>query len=251
MVHLKCKYFAFESSLKESKYKTEEKITDWFIAFEELKSLIKSSILKRKIIFIDELSWMDTPKSNLMTALESFWNGWASFGDDIILIVCASATSWMLKKVIHNKGGLYNRLTEQIHLKPFSLKECEEFLNNKKIITNRNQVLEYYMVFGGVPYYYNFIEKGLSVCKNIDNMFFKEDAHLKDEFKYIFSSIFKNPDDYMKIISVLVRKKIGLTRNEIIENAKIINSGALSTKLDELESCGFIRKYNCFGMKSK
>ena len=89
------------------------------------------------------------------------------------------------------------------------------------------------------------------VCKNIDNMFFKEDAHLKDEFKYIFSSIFKNPDDYMKIISVLVRKKIGLTRNEIIENAKIINSGALSTKLDELESCGFIRKYNCFGMKSK
>ena len=248
---LKMQLFAFESSLKESKYKTEEKITDWFIAFEELKSLIKSSILKRKIIFIDELSWMDTPKSNLMTALESFWNGWASFRDDIILIVCASATSWMLKKVIHNKGGLYNRLTEQIHLKPFSLKECEEFLNNKKIITNRNQVLEYYMVFGGVAYYYNFIEKGLSVCKNIDNMFFKEDAHLKDEFKYIFSSIFKNPDDYIKIISALAKKKLGLTRDEIIESAKILNSGALSTKLDELESCGFIRKYNCFGMKSK
>ncbi len=248
---LKTELFAFTSSLKDSNYTPSTKITDWFVAFEELKSLIKSSNLKRKVIFIDELSWMDTPKSNLMSALESFYNGWASFRDDIILIVCASATSWMLKKVIHNKGGLYNRLTEQIHLKQFTLKECEEFLKNNNVAINRMQVLEYYMVLGGVPYYYNFIKKGLSVPSNIDNMFFKEDAPLKDEFKYIFASIFKNPNDYIKIISALAKKKIGLTRDEIISNTKLINSGALSMKLDELESCGFIRKYNCFGMKTK
>lgn len=248
---LKNELFAFTSSLKNSNYIPKEKITDWFLAFEELKELIKSSQLKRKIIFIDELSWMDTPKSNLIQALENFWNGWASFRDDIILIVCASATSWMLKKIIHNKGGLYNRLTEQIHLKQFTLQECEEFLNEKHIITNRMQILEYYMVLGGIPYYYNFIKKGLSVQANIDNMFFKEDSPLKDEFKYLFSSIFKNPTLYLKIISVLAKKKIGLTRDEIIEYTKISNSGDLSTKLEELESCGFIRKYNSFGMKSK
>ena len=194
---------------------------------------------------------MDTPKSNFVQALENFWNGWASFRDDIILIVCASTASWMLKKIIHNKGGLYNRLTEQIHLKQFTLSECEEFLNEKHIIAKRMQILEYYMVLGGIPYYYNFIEKGLSVQANIDNMFFKEDSPLKDEFKYLFSSIFKNPSTYLKIISLLAKKKIGLTRDEIIENAKINNSGDLSTKLEELESCGFIRKYNFFGMKSK
>ena len=248
---LKTELFAFTSSLKNSNYIPKEKITDWFIAFEELKELIKSSQEKRKIIFIDELSWMDTPKSNLIQALENFWNGWASFRDDIILIVCASATSWMLKKVIHNKGGLYNRLTEQIHLKQFTLKECKEFLESKQISTNEIQVLKYYMVLGGVPYYYNFIEKGLSVEANIDNMIFKEDAPLKEEFKYLFPSIFKNPTVYLKIISALAKKKIGLTRDEIIENAKLINSGDLSTKLEELESCGFIRKYNSFGMKSK
>ncbi len=249
--NLKTQLFAFTSSLKDFNYESKEKITDWFIAFEELKSLIKSSNNKRKVIFIDELSWMDTPKSNLIQALENFWNGWASFRDDIILIVCASATSWMLKKVIHNKGGLYNRLTEQIHLKQFTLKECEEFLNKNYIACNKMQILQYYMVLGGIPYYYNFIKKGLSVEANIDNMFFKEDAPLKEEFKYLFSSIFKNPTVYLKIISVLAKKKIGLTRDEIIENAKIINSGDLSTKLEELESCGFIRKYNSFGMKSK
>ncbi len=248
---LKNQLFAFTSSLKNSNYEPKNKITDWFIAFEELKVLINLSSLKRKIVFLDELSWMDTPKSNFLPALENFWNGWASFRDDIILIVCASATSWMLKKVIHNKGGLYNRLTEQIHLKAFTLNECEEFLNKKGIITNKMQILEYYMVLGGVPYYYNFIQKGLSVQSNIDNMIFKEDAPLKDEFKYIFSSIFKNPHEYLKIIKVLSKKKIGLTRDEIIANTKMTNSGDLSTKLEELESCGFIRKYNCFGMKAK
>lgn len=248
---LKEQLFAFKASLKNCNYTPKEKITNWFEAFEELKDLIRSSQTERKVIFIDELSWMDTAKSDMMRSLESFWNGWASFRDDIVLIVCASATSWMLKKIIHNKGGLYNRLTEQIHLGQFTLKECEEYFNTNGLIVNRIQILEYYMILGGVPFYYNFIKKGLSVAQNIDNMFFKKDAPLKDEFKYLFSSIFKNPDDYLKIISTLAKKKIGLTREEIIEYSKLTNSGFLSTKLDELESCGFIRHYNCFGMKSK
>ncbi len=248
---LKEQLFAFSASLKNSSYLPKAKIDNWFVAFEELKDLIRDSSLTRKVIFIDELSWMDTPKSDFMRALESFWNGWASFRDDIILIVCASATSWMLKKIIHNKGGLYNRLTEQIHLNQFTLKECEEYLNAKGISASRIQILEYYMIIGGVPYYYNFIRKGLSVAQNIDEMFFKADAPLRDEFKYLFSSIFKNPDVYLKIISTLAKKKIGLSRDEIIEYSKLINSGDLSAKLEELESCGFIRKYNCFGMKTK
>ncbi len=248
---LKEQLFSFTSSLKNSNHVPKEKITNWFIAFEELKDFINSSTLERKIIFIDELSWMDTPKSDFMKALESFWNGWASLRDDIILIVCASATSWMFKKIIHNKGGLYNRLTEQIHLSQFTLKECEEYFTAKGISVNRTQILEYYMVLGGVPYYYNFISKGFSVAQNIDNMIFKNDAPLKDEFKYLFSSIFKKPEDYLKIIRALSKKKIGMTREEIIEVSKLTNSGDLSTKLEELESCGFIRKYNCFGMKTK
>ena len=243
--------FSFSSSLKNSNYIPKTKITNWFIAFEELKDLIRNSDQTRKIIFIDELSWMDTPKSDLIKALESFWNGWASFRDDIILIVCASATSWMLNKIIHNKGGLYNRLTEQIHLNQFTLAECEKYFLANKIIVNRLQILQYYMILGGIPYYYNFIQKGLSVPQNIDNIFFKDDSPLKEEFNYLFSSIFKNPEVYLKVISTLSSKKVGLTREEIIKYSKITNSGDLSTKLEELESCGFIRKYNCFGMKTK
>ena len=248
---MKGQIFAFVSSLKDAGYEVKKQPKNWLEAFEYLKDLIRKSSEKKKIIFIDELSWMDTPKCDLMVALENFWNGFASARKDIVLIVCASATSWMLSKVVHNKGGLYNRLTEQIHLRTFCLGECEEYVKNSGLAFNRNQILQYYMIFGGVPYYWRLIKKGLSLSQNIDRILFEKDAPLRDEFKYLYASVFKKPENYVKIIEALGTKKVGMTREEIINAAKISNSGDLTTKLEELESCGFIRKYYAFGMKKK
>ena len=248
---LKEQLFAFCSSLKDSGYSFKRKPENWLEAFEGLKDVIRQSQNEKKIVFIDELSWMDTPKCDLMIALENFWNAFASARKDVILIVCASATSWMLSKVVHNKGGLYNRLTDQIKLQTFTLKECEEYVNANKLAFTRMQILQYYMIFGGVPFYWSFLKKGFSINQNIDNILFAKDAPLKKEFEYLYASIFKNPEVYLKIIYALGTKKIGMTREEIIKNTDIPNSGDLTVKLDELESCGFIRKYTAFGMKTK
>ncbi|MBO4395241.1 MAG: ATP-binding protein [Eubacterium sp.] len=243
--------FAFEDSLRDSGCDVPTHLKSWMEAFDMLKKTIINSTEKKKVVFIDELSWMDTPKSRLIVALEHFWNGWASFRDDVILIVCASATSWMLSNVIHNKGGLYNRLTEQIHLEAFSLTECEEFVKTEGIVFSRDQILKYYMIFGGVPYYWTFIKKGQSLTQNIDRILFAENAPLKDEFKYLYASIFRNPTVHLKLISALGKKRAGMTREELIKASGLTNSGDISVKLDELESCGFIRKYSAYGMKSK
>ena len=242
---------AFTASLKRAGLKVGKEPINWLDAFELLKDLVERSKKKKKILFIDELSWMDTQKSGLLIALENFWNGWASARKDVLLIVCASATSWMLDKIIHNKGGLYNRLTDQIYLKPFKLSECEEYLKSKNIVMERYDILEMYMAIGGVPFYWTYIKKGLSVAQNIDAMFFAEDAPMKDEFKYLYASLFRNPQNYIAVVSALGKKKIGLTRNEISEATKLPNSGFLTKILDELISCGFIRKYTVFGKKTK
>ena len=243
--------FAFTASLSEAGYDFKKKPQNWLEAFEGLKELIRQSKESRKIIFIDELSWMDTPKSKLIMALENFWNGFASARRDVILICCSSATAWMISKIIHNKGGLYNRLTEKIALKPFSLRQCEDYVHAKGLVLNREQILQYYMIFGGVPYYWTFLKKGLSLAQNIDEILFSEDTLLKDEFKYLYASIFKNPDVYLKIIQALGNKKAGMTREEIITSSQIVNSGDLTLRLEELESCGFIRRYYAYGMKKK
>jgi AAA+ ATPase superfamily predicted ATPase len=242
---------AFSSSLKDAGYVPKKKITNWLDAFDGLKDVVRQSTEQKKIIFIDELSWMDSQKSDLMAALENFWNGFASARKDILLIVCASATSWMLSKVVHNKGGLYHRLTEQIHLQPFALKQCEDYVKSVGLALNRDQILQYYAIFGGVPYYWSFLKKGLSLSQNVDAILFTKDAPLRDEFQYLYAAIFRKPEIYVKIIETLATKKSGMTRTELIDAARITNSGDLTVKLEELESCGFIRKYQAFGRKKK
>lgn len=248
---LKDQLFAFCASLNDAGLKDFVKPSSWLEAFELLKELVRQSKSRRKVLFIDELSWMDTRKSGLITALESFWNGWASARKDVVLIICASATSWMMSKIIHNKGGLYNRLTQQICLNPFTLHDCEELLRSKNIKMNRHQILEGYMILGGVPYYWDQMEKGKSLSQNIDALFFASDAPLKHEFDYLYASLFRNPEDYIAIVSALGRHKAGMGRNELAQAAHLENSGLLSTKLAELESCGFIRRYHAYGKTSR
>jgi len=239
----------FEESLRNYGYTSTGKITSWNDAFNGLKEVIKKSTDKKKIIFIDELSWMDTKESGLISALESFWNGWATARKekDVILIVCASATYWIIDNIVNAKGGLHNRLTGQIHLKPFSLGECREYLKSKHITYNPYQIIMCYMILGGVPFYWSLLKKGKSLPQNIDELFFKENALLENEYENLYRALFNKPDQYLKIIEALCDSKKGLTRDELIKKTKISSSGAFSKKLVELENCGFIRKYIPFG----
>lgn len=228
-----------------------DKPTCWLDAFSLLKDLLRSAPEGKKVVFIDELSWMDTKGSDLMLALEGFWNGWASAQRDIVLVVCASATSWMLNEVVHNKGGLYNRLTAQINLKPFTLAECEQYLDANGIVLSRQDILECYMILGGVPYYWGFLRKGMSLTQNIDTMFFAPDAPLRHEFDFLYASIFDNPHNHLAVIGALGKKRVGMTREEIARHTPLTNSGTLTKVLRELESCGFIRTYTEYGKKKK
>lgn len=241
---------AFSGSLSEAGASDTEPPKNWMEAFGRLKTLIRESSDSRKVIFIDELSWMDTPRSDLIMALENFWNGFASARKDVLLIICTSATSWILKTVIHDKGGLHNRVTDKISLRPFYLNECEQFLENKGVVMDRYDILEGYMAMGGVPYYWDFVQSGKSMTQNIDAIFFKKDALLKGEFDYLYASVFRKPEDYIRIIKALGKKKAGMRRNELSRETDLVCNGSFSRKLEELESCGFIRKYHEFGKRN-
>jgi len=223
----------------------------WFQAFHLLERFIETLPEGKKVLFIDELPWMDTNKSNFLKALDHFWNGWATTRNDIILIVCGSATSWIIDKVIDNYGGLHNRLTGQIYLRPFRLSECEEFCNTMKLGYRRKQIVEAYMVLGGIPYYWSYLRKGLSVAQNFDRMFFSNQGELTGEFDALYASLFKNPEPHLKIITALAKKRIGLTRAEILESTRMSDNKTFAKALKELVQCDFLRNYTSFGKKSK
>lgn len=216
---------------------------NWIMAFHSLKHVIDKSEKKKKIIFLDELPWLDTPKSGFVKALENFWNSWASWRNDIKLIVCGSATSWIINKIIRDKGGLHNRITHTLLVPPFQLKECEEYFDAYGFRYSRMQIAECYMTLGGIPYYFSLMEPAKSVVQNIDALFFAENAPLKNEFEDLYRALYKNYQDYVKVIKALAEKGMGLTRQELLQKTKLANNGEFSKILEELELCGFIRSY--------
>jgi uncharacterized protein len=233
-----------------TKYPTAERFKppkDWFQAFQQLATVLEEQVDGKKIIFIDELPWFDTPKSGFIPALEYFWNSWASGRNDILLIVCGSAASWMINNLINHHGGLHNRVTHRLILEPFTLAECELYLKSRGFNYDRYQILQLFMVTGGIPFYLEPLEKGLTATQNIDALCFTKNGLLRTEFDNLYASLFKAADKHILIIETLAKKNKGMSREELIEKTKFPNGGSLTRILSELEESGFIRRYKSFG----
>lgn len=213
----------------------------WLQAFALLKAFIDTQKSKqKKVIFLDEISWFDTPRSGFLAALDNFWNMYCSKRTDIILVICGSAASWIINKVINNRGGLHNRITKQILLKPFDLKETKAFLEMNHVKLVLKDIVQLYMCVGGVPFYLKDIVPGKSVAQILDSLFFDKNASLKNEFQNLYAALFKNSQLHELVVKALATKSKGLTRNEILEATKLSSGGGFTSILNELTACGFV-----------
>lgn len=225
---------------------------NWVEAFYALRKLLEVKLgNKRLLVFIDELPCLDTPKSGFMQAFEHFWNSWASAQSQIMLIVCGSATSWMISNLIDSHGGLHNRITREMYLSPFSLGETEEYLKASGFTWSRLSILQIYTIIGGVPYYLSLLNNNQGVEANVDRLFFAEHGELKREYGRLYSSLFKNAEVYMRVIELLASCRQGLTRSDISNKLKMLSGGSLTKVLRDLSNCEFIRGYNTREKKIK
>jgi predicted AAA+ superfamily ATPase len=224
---------------------------NWLEAFTRLTALLESKESEKKIIFLDELPWLDTAGSGFLSALEHFWNSWASARTDILLIVCGSAASWIINKLLNSRGGLHNRVTDRIPWYPFTLRECELFFKSRGATFDRYQIVQLYMVMGGIPFYLSQIDPKLSAAQNIDRLSFTESGILRAEFDNLYHSLFQKAERHVQIIEALSKKGKGLSREDLLKASKMSNGGGTTRILRELEESHFIRKYRAFGKKGK
>ncbi|MDO4510550.1 MAG: ATP-binding protein [Bacteroidales bacterium] len=242
----------FQKKLEAYSGKPCARLSNWFDAFEQLSAHLESVTDERIVVFFDELPWMDTPRSNFLPAFTLWWNEWASRRPKVKVMVCGSSTTWMMSHLIGDRGGLYGRVTRSIYLAPFNLGETEQFLAQVKgMELSRYQILEVYMVMGGIPYYLNMLDKSLPLSVNFDNLFFKQGAPLRSEFAFLFRSLFKESKIYYSIVRALARHRKGMTRMEIKDAIKAKDGGALTEALTNLELCDFVRKFAAIGKKER
>ena len=241
----------FNKSLRRVRGEAHKNASDWLEAFDYLREHIERAGTERKVLFIDELPWMDRQKSLLLPALEHFWNSWASTRNDVFLIVCGSATSWVISKLLQDKGGFYGRITGRLLITPFTLKDCEAFYRESGIVFSRYQMVESYMIFGGIPYYLSLMRKNLGFTQNVDRLCFSESGALRGEYDLLYRSLFKRPEGYMAVVEALAEKRSGLSRDDIVKHCKLTDGGSFTRILRDLEQCGFIRRYTGYGKKSR
>ena len=215
----------------------------WSDAFHNLKNLLQKSPGERKIVFIDEMPWLDSKKSGFLLAFDYFWNSFASANKDILFIGCGSATSWITKRIFNNRGGLHNRVTGRIYLAPFTIGECEEYFKLRGVEMTRYSLAECYMIFGGTPYYLSLFNRGLSLEQNVDRLCFAQNAPLKNEFQELYRSLFHNADHHIAVVEALSLKLSGLTRTDMLATKDLQSNGKLTNVLSELEQSDFISVY--------
>lgn len=224
----------------------------WIQALNALTGCIAPQIDKGKmVVFFDELPWMHTRKSGFLPAFENFWNSWASRQNNLVVVICGSAASWMLDRIVSNKGGLHNRITRRIRLLPFTLQETEKYLKSRGVKLDRFQILQVYMAMGGIPQYLKEVQPGKSAMQNIDSICFSKDGLLKTEFDDLFRELFENAGRHIDIVRTLAKKPTGLTRNKIMQLAKLKTGGGTSQLLTELKESGFITSVALFDKKVK
>lgn len=243
--------FSFQLSKVSKKSGQQPVPASWQEAFRNLEDTLDTlQKTHKKVVFFDELPWLASRKSGFLPALDHFWNTWAS-KKNIIVVICGSAASWMIDKVVHNKGGLHNRITKLINLPPFTLSETMDFLKSRKVDLGQYQVLQLYMAMGGIPHYLKEVKPGLSAAQNIDLICFGKNGLLRDEFTRLYPALFENAHNHITVIRALASKWKGLTRNEIVSISHLADGGGISRILTELIESGFITIYMPFGKKKK
>lgn len=241
---LQDQFTAFADAMNDYGYEMPAQPKDWMSAFIMLKNSLKSRVSSGQqcVIFIDELPAMDAEASNVASAVGYFWNSWASLYDNIVLIICGSATSWMISNVIDSRGGLHDRITVEMPIHPFTLSETEDYLNARHFVWNRQLVLQAFMVLGGIPYYLSLLDSEESLAQNVDRLFFSQDTQMRREFRRLFNTLYKKPEKYIEIIRALAGNRKGMTREEIAEKLKCANNGHLGKQLEDLVYCDLVRR---------
>ncbi len=235
--------------------KTPEIPATWFDAFGMLRTYLQTlaqrSPKRRLVVFFDEVPWLASKKSGFLEALEHFWNSWGSKQPQLLVIVCGSAASWMIRHLIQNRGGLHNRVTHRIRLEPFTLGETREFLVNNGVKVNDKQVIELYMAMGGVPFYLEHVRPGLSAAQAIDEVCFAKDGLLRDEFQKLYASLYEHHERHIALVRALAASPQGMARNDLLTAAELPTGGRATATLDELMEAGFVTRFDPWGKTKK
>lgn len=223
----------------------------WREAFNRLYKVVTSADAPKSphgkaVVFIDEFPWFCRQRSDFLSAFSTFWNRRSSAGQKLLVIICGSATSWVIDHLLESADDLAARVTESIFLEPFTLGESERYFNDRGFGWDRETIIETHMVFGGLPFFFSLMHPHLSLWENIDRLCLAPRAQLKNETMMLLESTMRRSRVYVDLFALLARHKYGVRKQAAFE-ALGYSSGQFAAATQEAIKCGYIREYRNLG----
>lgn len=227
--------------------------SSWQEAFRRMYKVITSPDAPRSphgkaVVFIDEFPWFARQRSEFVSAFATFWNRHCSWGQKLLVVICGSATSWIIDNLLSSDDDLAARITEEIFLKPFTLAETETYLNDRGFGWSRETIVEAHMVFGGLPFFFSLMHRNQSLWGNIDRLCLAPRAKLRSETMILLESTMRKSKVYVELFALLSQYKYGMSKSEVFETLGCSLS-QFEKAINETVKCGYVREYRCLSKK--
>ncbi len=224
----------------------------WQWAFVRLREYLETlKPTRKRVLFFDELPWIAASDRSFVQMLAHFWNDYLSKQPHFILVICGSATAWITQKILNDPGGMHNRVSRHLHVRPFTLGETRDYLEDRQVDLTETDLARTYMAIGGIPYYLNGFERADSFVTAIDRMCFSATGLLRREYGNLFAALFRNADTHEAIVSALAKYPGGLARTVLTKVTGLKSQSMIARALEELSASDFVTYSLAHGGKKR
>ncbi len=203
---------------------------------EVLDFMFRRAMGENVVLVIDEYPYIRDGKELLDSVLQNKIDQY-KMSSKLKLVVCGSYID-VMEQLLSSTNPLYGRFTMKLNVKQMNYLESSEFYPNAR---NEDKVA-YYSVFGGIPYYNQFIDDRLSVTDNIVNLIASPNARLLSEAENFLNgelSKLKNANECISSIASGNKKY-----TDILNRSHVSSSPMLSEILKKLIKMDVLEKMN-------
>lgn len=220
---------------------------DWREAFNRLYKVITAPDAPRSphgkaVVFIDEFPWFAKQRSDFLSAFSTFWNRRSTTGQKLLVVICGSATSWVIEHVLESAGDMAARVTESIFLKPFALAETKEYFDSRGFGWDERSLIETQMVFGGLPYFFSLMSPHQSLAQSIDRLCLRPRAQLRDETMILLESTMRRSRLYVELFALLAQHRYGVPKAEAMRLLGHSTNQFIKATAEAVK-CGYVHEY--------
>lgn len=210
-----------------------KEFSDWETAIKSVLDLPYGD--EKKLIVIDEFPYMCRGNESIPSVLQNLWDELFK-NENIMIVLCGSAMSFIEKELLAEKNPLYGRATGIYKMEAMSFYDAVQFFPN---YTDRDKIIAY-SILGGIPHYLRQFDADLSLEENIKRNILTKGCVLYSEVEFLLRQELRETPLYNSIIEAVA---LGNTKlNDISVKSLVEDTSKTSVYLKNLIELEIIKR---------